>query len=74
MATKQRTRKATGNRMPLSKADLEIMRRETDAAIASLAHYGEPKVDIQELRRHLKHELKGISLSEFLLKEREASR
>ncbi len=50
----------------------DMVKRAGQAAIRALKRYGEPTLSLAELRTRLEKELKGVSLSELILKEREA--
>jgi hypothetical protein len=55
-----------------SKPYIDKVRRASELADKALAHYSEPVMSLEELRETLRRELKGISLSELIIKEREA--
>lgn len=55
-----------------SKLYADKVERAREAAARLLKRYGEPTMSLDELRVRLARELKGISLTELILKEREA--
>lgn len=55
-----------------SKPYADKVKRAGEAADHLLKRYGEPTVSLAELRTRLASELKTISLTELMLKEREA--
>ncbi len=50
----------------------EKVRQATELADKSLGRYGLPEISLAELRILLNGQLKGISLSEVILRDREA--
>lgn len=72
MATDQRS----GKMAHMYKLDVEpytdMVKRAGQVAARALKRYGEPTLSLAELRTRLEKELKGVSLSELILKEREA--
>ena len=50
----------------------DLVKRAGKAADQALKHYGKPAIPLAELRATLDRELSGISLTELILKEREA--
>ena len=52
---------------------LGMVRQARQSAKEALAEYGEPRVSLPELRQALDGLLAGQSLSEWLVREREAS-
>jgi hypothetical protein len=55
-----------------SKPYMDKVRRTAQLAERALRHYGEPSMSLEELRTTLDRELKGVSLSELIIKERES--
>lgn len=55
-----------------SKANTKKVEAATKLAVQALQHYGEPTMTLAELRAVLNKQLKGISLSDLIIKEREA--
>ena len=55
-----------------SKHNLRKVAKATKMAKQALERYGEPTMTLAELRAALKQQLKGISQSELIIKEREA--
>ena len=55
-----------------SKRHLRKVAAATKMAKQALEHYGEPTMTLAELRAALDKQLKGISLSDLIVKEREA--
>ena len=55
-----------------SKRHLRKVAAATKMAKQALEHYGEPTLTLAELREALGRELKGISLSELIIKERQS--
>ena len=70
------SRQKSGDPSPVYKLDCEpyvhIVKKAGNAAHEALRHYGEPTLSLAELRTRLDRELRGISLTELVLKEREA--
>ena len=54
-----------------SKRNLNKVARARKMVDKALRKYGEPTMTLAELRAAVHEELKGISLSEFVVKERE---
>ena len=54
-----------------SKRSLNKVARATKLLDKALDQYGEPKISLAELREALDEQLKGISLSEFIVQERQ---
>ena len=54
-----------------SKRNLNKVARATKLANKALEKYGEPTMTLEELRKALNEQLKGISLSDLIVKERE---
>ena len=57
-----------------SKKHLKEVARGRKLAHEALKHYGKPTMSLEELRAALDKELKGISLGDLIIKEREAGR
>lgn len=55
-----------------SKKHLKAVAQATKMAHEALKHYGEPTMTLAELRVAMDKELKGISLSELIIKERQS--
>ena len=55
-----------------SKRTLAKVARATKLAHKALEKYGEPTMTLAELRAALDQELQGVSLSELIIKDREA--
>lgn len=55
-----------------SKRHADKVKRARALAAKALEHYGEPTMSLAELRATLDRELGGVSLSEIILKDREA--
>jgi hypothetical protein len=55
-----------------SKPYADKIKKAREAADRLLKRYGEPRIPLAELRTRLARELKAISLTELILKEREA--
>ena len=54
-----------------SKRTLAKVARATKLAHKALAQYGEPTISLAELRQELNKQLKGISLSDLIIEERQ---
>ncbi len=72
MATSQGPRKVAHMHKLDSRPYAERVNRAREAADRLLKRYGEPTMSVSELRARLARELKAISLTELILKEREA--
>lgn len=72
MATDQRSGKMAHTYKLDVKPYADMVKRAGQAATRALKRYGEPTLSLAELRTQLEKELKGVSLSELILKEREA--
>ncbi|HAL47777.1 MAG: hypothetical protein FI707_09235 [SAR202 cluster bacterium] len=70
-----RTPRDTGNIAKLdTKKYLDKFKRTGELADRALSRYGEPTMSLEELRAALDRELPpGFSLTEFVLREREAA-
>ncbi len=55
-----------------SKRHLKAVARATKMVDRALKQYGEPTMTLAELRAALDQELQGVSLSELIIKDREA--
>ena len=55
-----------------SKKHLKEVEKATKMAHEALKHYGEPTMTLAELGAAMDKELKGISLSDLIIKDREA--
>lgn len=55
-----------------SKACSAMFKRTRDAADKALERYGEPDLSLAEIRRILAQRLPGLSLSDWIIEEREA--
>ncbi len=71
MATRQRTRKTKLAALDSGPYAAKI-KRAGQQADDLLRRYGEPAMSLDELRSKLDQELIGVSLSELVVKEREA--
>ncbi len=56
----------------LNHTGVKEVAKATKMVDEALKKYGEPTMTLAELRAALDKELKGISLSEFIIKDREA--
>ena len=54
-----------------SKRNLDKVARATKLAKKALEKYGEPTMTLEELREKLDKQLKGISLSDLIIEERQ---
>lgn len=72
MATGQRSSKVTHMYKLDSKPYADKVKKAREAADRLLERYGEPSLPLDELRTKLGRELKAISLTELIVKEREA--
>ena len=54
-----------------SKRNLAKVARATKLAHKALEKYGEPTISLAELRQELNKQLKGISLSDLIIEERQ---
>lgn len=72
MATGKKTKQAGRSDKQRSQAVVDEVRRTEAMVINSLKKYGEPTMSLEELREVLSRELKGISLSDLIIKERKA--
>ena len=54
-----------------SKANMNKVAKATTLAHKALERYGEPTMTLEELRVIVSEELKGISLSELIIQERQ---
>lgn len=74
MAPRSRPNKLT----PVQKLDAKLnepkIKAASELARRVLSHYGEPTMSLAELRAALDQRLGGVSLSELIIKDREASR
>lgn len=68
----QRSSKVTHMYKLDSKPYADKVKRAGEAADRLLKLYGEPTISLAELRTRLARELKAVSLTEIILKEREA--
>lgn len=71
MATGQRARKVAQMYKFDSKPYADKVKKAGEAADRALRRYGEPRMSLSQLRAALDKEL-GVSLTELILKEREA--
>ena len=55
-----------------SKSSLKKVAAATKLAHEALKHYGEPTMSLEELRAVLNKQLKGVSLSDLVIQDREA--
>lgn len=55
-----------------SKPYADKVKKAGELADKALRHFGEPTMSLAELRAAVDRELQGLSLSEFILREREA--
>ena len=55
-----------------SKPYADMLKKAGEAADGALQRYGQPTMSLAELRTRLDRELRDISLTELILKEREA--
>ncbi len=55
-----------------SKPYADKVKKAGELADKALRRYGEPTMSLAELRAAIDRELQGLSLSEFILREREA--
>ena len=55
-----------------SKQHLKEVAKARKMVAQALGHYGEPTMTLVELRAAMDKELKGISLSELIIKERQS--
>ena len=72
MSTKNRVGKASTTYRLDSKPYTDKVRRATEMAEATLDRYGQPTLSLAELRATLDRQLRGTSLTELIIKEREA--
>lgn len=72
MVSKGRTRVVTKTATLDSKAYLAMFKETRELADKALERYGEPDMTVAELRRALDERLGDMSLSEWVVKEREA--
>ena len=72
MRNKANTSKATLPQRLNSKACSAMFKRTREAADKALERYGEPDMSLVELRQILAERLPDFSLSDWLIKEREA--
>ena len=54
-----------------SKANMNKVAKATKLAYKALERYGEPTMTLEQLRAVVSEELKGISLSELVIQERQ---
>jgi hypothetical protein len=54
-----------------SEHNLDKVAKATKLVKDALAQYGEPTMSLEELRRELNKQLKGISLSDLIVEERQ---
>ena len=73
MVPKSKTRIAPDNEMD-SKRLLSKLKKTSNLADKALKHYGVPTISLDELRNELSQQLQCISLSNIILKDREAGR
>lgn len=70
------THRGSGKMAHIYKLDVEpyadMVKRAGQAATRALKRYGQPTLSLAELRTQLEKELKGVSLTDLILKEREA--
>jgi hypothetical protein len=55
-----------------SKRHLQIVAKAAKMVDQALSKYGEPTMTLAELREALDRELQGVSLSELIIKDRQA--
>lgn len=72
MATRRSSSRVTHMYKLDSKPYADMMKKAGEAADGVLKRYGQPTVSLAELRTRLDRELRDISLTELILKEREA--
>lgn len=72
MSTKNRVGKASTACRLDSKPYTDKVRRATEMADAALDRYGQPTMSLAELRATLDRQLGSVSLTELIIKEREA--
>jgi len=72
MATNQRSGKMAHTYKLDGEPYADMVKRAGQAATRALKRYGEPTLSLAELRTRLEKELKDVSLSEMILKERDA--
>lgn len=72
MASKGQAARTTGSNRLDSKAYLAMFKETRELADKVLERYGEPDMSLAELRQILAERLPDFSLSDWLIKEREA--
>jgi hypothetical protein len=55
-----------------SKRLLSKVKKASNMAEKALKHYGEPTISLSELRNQTSQQLQGVSLTDVILKDREA--
>ncbi len=55
-----------------SKQNMDQVKKAGALVVRVLSQYGEPTLSLDELRAELEKELKGVSLTELILRDREA--
>jgi hypothetical protein len=72
MISKNRTKAKPVNKTDSKRWSVKV-KRAGDLAGKALKHYGEPTISLAELRKELNQQLQGTSLSNAVLKDREAA-
>lgn len=71
MAMRQRPGKVAHMYKLDSEPYADMLKKARERTARVLKRYGEPAISLAELRRRVDNELRGLSLTELILKERE---